>query len=449
MKMLPAYSLRRRLFVWLFGILSAVWLAASGLVLWAALGAVDEADRGQTAHFATALATSFSSETAPAAEVVGDDEYMRDGVDNYFVVVRRGAQEIYRSSNTPDGPIPSDSTARIIDSAGLDWRTSTRASPNGDVLVTVGLSAGEAKFDALGTMLGVALPMLLGFAALLTATVLAVTWGLRPLTLLSEEITGRSARQLQPLSAAEAPAELQPIMNSLNDLFARLATAMDKERRFIADASHELRTPLAAIKAQLQVVDRSQADGEMLATLDKVHSGLDRATRLVEQLLSLARIEALQGAHAAELVDLDHVAGLEVAESFPNAVALDVELEYSGMPARIMARETEISVLVRNLIDNAIRHSGPGAQVVVSTGADEQFSWVQVEDSGDGMDAAELSTAFDRFWRGTSARGSGSGLGLSIVSSIAGRYGGQVSLARSVLLGGLHVRAVFPASSAD
>jgi len=245
-------SLRRRLIVWLVGILCIVWLVAFALVLWLALGEVEEANRGKTAHFATAVATALSDDASFPVEVEDDDGFMRSGADNYFVIVRKDGREVHRSANAPTVEVPLAKTGQMVDEDGTVWTTSTRISGDETASVTVGLSERQKQIDALGATLGMVVPMLVGFAAIIGATIFAVTRGLQPLTQLSLDIVARSPRQLKPLPDDDAPSELQPIVHSLNGLFSRLDDAMEKERRFIADASHELRTPLAAIKAQLQ-----------------------------------------------------------------------------------------------------------------------------------------------------------------------------------------------------
>jgi two-component system sensor histidine kinase QseC len=233
----------------------------------------------------------------------------------------------------------------------------------------------------------------------------------------------------------------------LNGLFRRIAELMASERRFTADAAHELRTPIAAIRAQAQVALASADDAERVHALNSTLHGCDRAARVVEQLLTLSRLEA-GSAPAPGSLDLGAVVREVVAGVAPLALAKSQAIEVEAAEGcRVDAEATLLSVLVRNLVDNAIRYSPSGARVRVSIRHASGGSELTVEDSGPGMSAADIERLGERFFRVIGSGESGSGLGWSIARRIAGVTGADVHVTRSASLGGLAVALRFPISA--
>jgi two-component system sensor histidine kinase QseC len=243
---------------------------------------------------------------------------------------------------------------------------------------------------------------------------------------------------------------MQPMVRALNDLFQRIEQMVISERRFTADAAHELRTPIAAIRAQAQVAlgageDHAQREHALQTTL----AGCDRATRLVEQLLTLARLEAAPATPgvATERLDLSALARRVAASLAPTALARQQVLELEAQaPCPVAGDETLIGVLVRNLIDNALRYSPDHAQVRVSVAVQSGQTVLQVHDSGPGMTGPEMARLGERFFRVLGSEQPGSGLGWSIVRRIAAVFGAQVAVSRSQRLGGLAVTVRWPAA---
>jgi two-component system, OmpR family, sensor histidine kinase QseC len=281
----------------------------------------------------------------------------------------------------------------------------------------------------------------------------AVRRGLLPLRELSHTLALRQPHTLEPLAQAEMPTEMLPMIQALNDLFERIAHMIASERRFTADAAHELRTPIAAIRAQAQVAqgagsDVAQREHALQATL----AGCDRATRLVEQLLTLARLEATSPTAmpaaleaTAPRVDLSSITRHVAADLVPTALARQHTLELEAeAPCPIAANDMLTAVLVRNLVDNAIRYSPNGARIRVCVLHEAAQSTLLVEDSGTAMTALEMARLGERFFRVLGGGESGSGLGWSIVKRIADVSHAQVQVSRSALLGGLAVQVVWP-----
>jgi two-component system sensor histidine kinase QseC len=236
------------------------------------------------------------------------------------------------------------------------------------------------------------------------------------------------------------PRELQPLVQALNELLERTGRMVNSERRFTADAAHELRTPIAAIRAQAQVALGALDDVEgRTHALQSTLLGCDRATRLVEQLLTLARLEANNSA-TAHFTDLGAVCQRTIADLVP--AALDrgqmLELEVPTLCV-VSADEVLLSVLVRNLVDNALRYSPDGARVLVTVLKTQTGITLRVQDSGRGMAEPDIARLGERFHRVLGTNQPGSGLGWSIVKRLVDVFGAQVEVNASRTLGGLDV----------
>jgi signal transduction histidine kinase len=262
-------------------------------------------------------------------------------------------------------------------------------------------------------------------------------------------VRARGVDALSPLPAEGLPDEVRPLVGSLNALLRRLQSAFDAQRAFVADAAHELRSPLTALKLQVQMMRRAADPAAREEAAAALAEGVERASRLVEQLLTLARNEP--GAKAAPLqpVDLAEAVRQGLADAGPLAAERGsvLELQAAG-PVTVQGDATALTALARNLADNALRYSPPGARVVVQVSHPPEGARLVVDDSGPGIPAAERERAFDRFWRreATAAGTSGTGLGMAIVKSVAERHGARVSL-HDAPLGGLRVEVRFPAAA--
>ncbi|MDO8596922.1 MAG: ATP-binding protein, partial [Sulfuricaulis sp.] len=239
----------------------------------------------------------------------------------------------------------------------------------------------------------------------------------------------RDPGTLVALETGEIPAEVMPLVENLNRLFERVAELITNERRFTADASHELRTPLAALKVQAQVARASAIAAERRHALDNVIAGCDRATHLVQQLLTLARLDPDEPGTKAEACDLRGLARDAVAELAPYALSRKIEIELAeGAAVEVRGHAGLIAILLRNLIDNAIRYSSGGGSVHVRVAADGDAATLTVIDQGPGIPADERSKVGQRFYRVLGTEEFGSGLGLAIVKRIAELQGASLNL---------------------
>ncbi len=283
--------------------------------------------------------------------------------------------------------------------------------------------------------------------------------GLLPLRRVANDVAARRPEALERLSEDALPAEVAPLVVALNRLLADLAAARDAQRAFIADAAHELRTPLTAVQLQLQIVERAEGRegaGEARAVaIDALRAGLARATRLVEQLLALARAEPELVVSSTGRVDLGELARDAVklyaglADERGIDLGVDLEPASSDGAAVVDGDRDALFTLLGNLIDNALRYTPRGGRVDVRAERHDGGAVLSVTDDGPGIAAHERDRIFDRFHRGDAARSAGdtrgSGLGLAIVKRIADRHGARIALAEPPGSGGLRVDVIFGA----
>lgn len=336
--------------------------------------------------------------------------------------------------------------------AGTAWRVFVAQGAKRDAQVFVGEQA-ASRHDILWAVLrGTLWPLAMALPLLALLIWWAVRQGTAPLRALGKTLAARDAQALAPVTLPDVPAEMAPMLDALNQLFGRITTMVASERRFTADAAHELRTPIAAIRAQAQVALAERDDAERAHALRATLAGCDRATRLVEQLLLLSRLEAGEpapngnaSAPPAPPIDLGALAQQVAAEMAPRAIERRQNLGLEAAPGCLVAgHPTLLAVLLRNLIDNALRYSPDGAEVRLAVGVAGAQVRLQVDDSGPGLAEADLQRLGERFFRVLGSGQEGSGLGWSIVRRIAAAQGATVEVARSTALGGLAVGVHWP-----
>lgn len=331
--------------------------------------------------------------------------------------------------------------------AGEEWRVYAVTDASGRVQVQVGMAHSQLRAE-LAYWFKVSLLSALGLlVALALAIWAAIHWSLRPVNRLRDQMAQREALDLAPLSTAGIPREIIPLLASFNDLLARLSQAMQGERQFLADAAHELRTPLAALLTQTQVALRAGSEADARAALEQLSQGVERTSRLAQQLLDSARIDASQRGHAYVTVELADVVSL-VAREFEGMAARrhqTIVLQTDIAPVR--GDLDDLGVLVRNLLDNAVRYSGERGRITVSCRQREDGrSELSVADNGPGVPLEEREKIFERFFRGSTGNGErGSGIGLSLVERIARAHGATLSVDDGNDGCGLCVRVVFAA----
>jgi two-component system OmpR family sensor kinase/two-component system sensor histidine kinase QseC len=353
-------------------------------------------------------------------------------------------RSIYASR--PHSELPARALLGLADvsAGGQTWRTFSVATPERVIQVAQPLQI-RMRLAADAALRSV-LPLLM-IAPLMA---LVVWWvadlTLRPLRAVVADVRRRDEQAMTPLPIEGLPEEVSPLVHALNALLQRLRQSMDTQRAFVSDAAHELRSPLTALKLQLQMIKRAGDEAARAAAIDALSAGIDRAVRLVEQLLTLARNEPGAPAPAMLPIDLTEVVREAVADTVPAALARETDVEFFGnAPVRIDGDDSSLRVLARNLADNAVRYAPPRSRVEVRVFDDAGVPTLQVDDAGPGIPLPERERVFDRFYRRATNDGGGTGLGLAIVRSIAEMHRADVSLGDSPL-GGLRVTVRFGAA---
>lgn len=308
------------------------------------------------------------------------------------------------------------------------WRLVWLTSPDGRYRIVVGQECDYRRDMALGMVTGQLVPWLATLPVLMLLIALMVGRELRPLRAVAAGLRRRAPDDATPLDARQVPTEVRPLVDALNALFARINALLVRERRFTSDAAHELRSPLAALRVQTEVVQLAGDDAPMREhALDNLTVGIDRATRLVDQLLTLSRLDSLSDLAELAPIDWNELVMMTLAEQDRLAHAAGVTLRYEqqGTPPVRQGQTLLLSLLLRNLLDNAVRYTPQGGAVTVTLSERS----LTVEDDGPGVTMEHLARLGERFYRPPGQEQTGSGLGLSIVQRIAGLHGLQISFA--------------------
>jgi len=290
--------------------------------------------------------------------------------------------------------------------------------------------------------------LLMTFPLLAILIWMSVGSSFKPLQQVAHEITARTSNQLHPLKINKIPLEINILVESLNSLFIRLASAFENERRFTADAAHELRTPLAGLKTQAQVAHRAIDPQQRQQALQQILIGVDRATHLVTQLLTLARMDATQIMPTSP-IDMHELIHQLIIDLTLQALekGIDLGLEKTAICCVIEGDQEALYLMYRNLVDNAIRYTPAGGQVTVSLdNRNEGKLTVTVSDTGSGIPSEQRAQIFERFYRGANQNIQGSGLGLSIVQRVAQLHHITIQLDNVENGNGLGCISVFPLS---
>ena len=445
MKDTPSHSLRARLLLFL---LVAILLAAVLQAASAYRGALRQADAMFDDHLQQ-TARSLRGGVLPGLPLAeGEDG---SGFDLYVQIWGQDGTQIFRSSRSA---LPPRAVLGFsdVEASGTRYRVYTLQTPLQTVQIAQNLSARTARARAL------ALQAVLPFLWLTPLLMLAVWWiikrSLAPIERARRQVASRAADDLSPLDDSSLPDEVRPLVDELNLLFGRVRSAFDAQKSFVADAAHELRSPLTALKLQAQALRRSGQDPAARETgIARLNQGIDRAIRLVEQLLLLAREEAGAGqAGGAARVDLRSVVQLAVADVLPQAVLKRIDIGLAGNPPapgvfEVVGQAEGVRIMLRNLLENAVKYTPPDGRVDVTLESSQGQPALAVEDNGPGIAPEIRQRVFDRFFRAAhndKDAETGSGLGLAIVKAIADRHGATLELGRSERLGGLKVEVRFP-----
>src|SRR5882762_4506161 len=310
---------------------------------------------------------------------------------------------------------------------GRSMRVLLRTRPDGSRFA---VAQGTAIRDEIAS--NMALRTLLPIAALipclLLVTALVIAGSLRPMVRLAGDLDVRRADDMTPLPWAGTPSELHPFIASINGLLERMRLMIDQQRRFVADAAHELRTPITALGLQAENLDPVDLPEAARGRLAALKEGMARTKHLLEQLLALARHEAVPSSEAA-VVPLDRTVMDLVADLLPEAARKGVDLGFELIePIATKGESVMVTTMIRNLIDNAVRFTPAGGRVDIGVYRDSSEAVLQIEDTGPGIPPDDIDRIFEPFFRGSRPSEDGTGLGLSIVKRVVDRLGGTVVL---------------------
>lgn len=454
---MKTWSLRRTLLAVLLGLTLALWVGSAAIVYVEARRESQELfDQSliETGH----LLLSLVEKDARKHGLTGPIDVPLRGHPNphqYLLFKVRDAQQrvLYRNDAATDIALSRSAPDGLswTSIAGQRWRLFSLWDPQRSLQLLVAEPTSHRDDISRGFFYRIAL-----FGLLLVAlATIAIWWSIhrvfRVLQASADEVSARTPDELADVRLAGAPAELHPLLLEINRLFGRVRQSRDNEQRFTADAAHELRTPLAAIKTNLQVLQRARSADEREEFIAALGASVERATRLVNQLLALARLDPQSQAQDTVLAlapgDLAHLLAQQGGQWQALAAPYRLSLNVNMAPAPCALHADSLHMLLRNLVENALRYTPAPGVVAVSCGVEAGRSYLRVADTGPGIAQELHERVFERFVRLGGAQLPGSGLGLSIVRRIAERHGADIVLGAGLQGRGLAVTLLFPPRS--
>ncbi|MDB5750584.1 MAG: putative histidine kinase, classic [Ramlibacter sp.] len=334
---------------------------------------------------------------------------------------------------------------------GATWRIVRQRQPTmlGEVVIAVADGSDPRQQWARSILFKVLLPNLVLIAAAAFAVGWAVERALKPLLALKEAVERRSPRDLSAIDEESSPEEVRPLVHSLNRLFGLVNAQAESQRRFVADAAHQLRTPLAGLQAQVEAWAQAASAGVTLELpseqVRKLRGATRRTSQLANQLLALSRADA-RGMHSqpTRRVDLKQLCENQLESHLDAATARRIDLGVEVAPVQVMGHEWLLRELLANLVDNAVKYAGQGGAVTIRCGRRGGLAFLEVEDDGPGVAAAELARILERFYRVQGTQGEGNGLGLAIAEEIARVHQSHLQLQPGADGRGLRVTLTLP-----
>ena len=426
-------SIRNRLLLLLLGVFTSVWVVMMGYIWQNTEHEIEEVFDAQLAQASLVLLDLTQHEiTEMDLDDFRSDLFGAEPVHEYEKKVAfqvwRGDKLLLRSNSAPATPMSRVAGYSSGEMGGERWRFLHRVDTTGVLIAIVGEQYEMRNELEEKIILQLFWPITIALPLLALLMTLGITRGLHPLKSLAAEVASRSPTQLEEITAKQVPQEVSPLIDSINTLLKRVAQTIEAEHRFTADASHELRTPLAAIKTQAQVAKRTEGEVSDSA-LDKVVEGVDRTSHLVEQLLTLTRLDPSVVQRCFEEVDLTVISERVMAELAPTALAKNIELTMVGQRGEVVNGSAPLlQILLRNLIENGINYTHFGGKVIVTVNTEGEEIVLKVSDNGLGIPEDIRQRVFDRFYRIEGSSVPGSGLGLSIVKRVVDIHAGTVEI---------------------
>jgi signal transduction histidine kinase len=426
-----------------FRLRSVITLVVTGLLVWGGWATMNFIEAGNdasktydpelkiTAEEIIRLLPRTAANQGPAGNFrLSEQTPRRNGDELNFQIWSRDRQLITRTGSTPSEPlnpafIDGYSTQTV---QGIKWRSYTLSDADGEIQVQVGTNLEQRKFaaamEAQATFVHLALLLIPVAGGLLL-----MGWlnGL-PLQRLQRAIERRELDDMQHIPSTGLPLEALPLVNAFNALLDRAALARQAQRRFVADAAHELRTPMAALRVQAQVALRTNDPAQRDEALRDLIEGIDRNTRVAEQLLEMARVDGreLQAATPTTLIDLSEIVQHAVEQTRTIAARREVRIHCTVPKVQVLSEQALLNALIRNLLDNAVRYTQPSTSVNVQGMVTTESIELWIDDQGPGLSESEIAQALQPFVRLESSNESGTGLGLPIVARACELLGHQL-----------------------
>lgn len=425
-------SLRWRLLAVIGAVVMTTWLLTGWFSYSKAQHEAEELMDGSLAQTARLLLAITHDNEDDLAELIPRLATVRGAADIYeppleFQIGHGDGSILARSPDAPEFPILGVAGYNDIIRHEEAWRVLNAVSADGRYRVQVAQAIGLRDRAALEVATQTVLPLLLITPVLVLLIYLSIMRALRPLDQLAREVASRTPDSLAPLTTRRVPTEAQPLVAAINRLFGRVGRTLDNERRFTADAAHELRTPLAALKVQTQVARLSGDSPVREHALQQIEAGVDRAGRLVEQLLRLARLDPLSCPPHSQTVDLGKLVDRVIVASHAEHAVASPQLDAACL---VQGDDDLLQIAVRNLVDNALRYSPPDSAIRVTIARRDDASYdLTISDNGPGVPEAVLARLGERFFRAEPGKTEGNGLGLAIVARIAELHGASLHLA--------------------
>jgi two-component system, OmpR family, sensor kinase len=326
-------------------------------------------------------------------------------------------------------PLPADVSdgLQTIGLGANQWRVLVRSRPDGS-RVAVGQLTAYRDEIARGSALRTVLPFAVLIPCLMLLVAAVISYSFRSVSRLAAKLDASKSDHLTALPLDGMPEELRPFIESINRLLHRMVMILDQQRRFVADAAHELRSPITALSVQAENLDHAELPEESSLRLATLQTGIRRTAHLLEQLLALAKYES-SGTPETQVAAFDRVARGVIAGLMPSAQGRSVDLGFERIESvTVRGDPTALAVLIRNLVDNALRHAPDGGRVDIHLYAEGTSAVLRVEDTGPGICESDLARVFEPFYRGRRNERDGTGLGLSIVHRIVTSLSGSVVL---------------------
>ncbi len=422
------HSIRRKLLITLIGALLAAGFTTAAATFFSAQTEFNKFLDTHLKETAESLAQSVTH-SFPLADpdhltIIGDAQ-------SYHIVVQvydSANNTVWQREDQPYLPLPDAPGFANAKLNGVNWRT--YSTPAGPLIITVGQDTAVRTELAASSAFRVLQPLCLLLPFIAIAVWIVVGSGLAPLEKTARSVARRSPTSLEPISTKGLPLELAGLVSAINHLLDRLRESLSAQQRFASDAAHELRTPLTALKLQVQLAQRAKTDEAREKSLMRLNEGINRATRLVQQLLTLARLDPDSTKHPASTIKLDSLAHSVCEDMTPIASQKSITVTAVTEPASTEGLEDAVRLMMTNLTDNAVRYTPEGGRIEIRTrtDADTDGAVIEICDNGPGIAPEERERVFDRFYRALGTKTSGTGLGLAIVKRIVDIHHGTIAI---------------------